>query len=409
MKITTLILIALTSLLTGCGETKKEIVIGYIEGLSGPFANVGEMGLRHLELEVDAVNQRGDLPEGMRLKVAPFDNKTNPQEALLAFRSALDAGVDYVFQGNSSSVALALSDAIGKHNQRNPDRQVLFLNYAAVDPALTNDRCDKSHFRFDADVDMKISALTDYMASREDIKSVYLINQDYSFGQAVSRAARSMLQEKRPDIKIVGDDLHPIGKVKDFSPYIAKIKSSGAKAVLTGNWGNDMTLLIKSAKQMGADVDFYTFYAGAAGGVTVIGESGIDRVYQITTWHSNANADTKSNARTYADRYPDAPESLYYSSIRRAVRMLEKALIETGSSDVDGIRSSLSSMTFTDDTGPISIRPDNHQLLQPLYLSKLISVEGISDMVDVEKTGLGFETIVEIPAENTRLDTTCQF
>ncbi|MEK9916231.1 MAG: ABC transporter substrate-binding protein, partial [Betaproteobacteria bacterium] len=188
MKITTLILIALTSLLTGCGETKKEIVIGYIEGLSGPFANVGEMGLRHLELEVDAVNERGELPEGMRLKVAPFDNKTNPQEALLAFRSALDAGVDYVFQGNSSSVALALSDAIGKHNQRNPDRQVLFLNYAAVDPALTNDRCDKSHFRFDADVDMKISALTDYMASREDIKSVYLINQDYSFGQAVSKA-----------------------------------------------------------------------------------------------------------------------------------------------------------------------------------------------------------------------------
>ena len=38
-------------------------------------------------------------------------------------------------------------------------------------------------------------------------------------------------------MKVVGDELIPLGKVKDFSPYITKIKASGAQALLTGNWG----------------------------------------------------------------------------------------------------------------------------------------------------------------------------
>lgn len=409
MKLRTFLLIVCCGLQLACGQTQKDVVIGYVEGLSGPFANVGEMGLRHLELEVKAVNERGNLPGGVKLKVIPFDNKTNPQEALLQLRSALDAGVEYVFQGNSSSVALALSDAIGKHNLRNPDRQVLFMNYAAVDPALTNERCDKSHFRFDADVAMKMSALTDYIATRDDVGSVYLINQDYSFGQAVSQTAKSMLGEKRPDIKVVGDDLHPIGKVKDFSPYVAKIKASGATGIITGNWGNDLTLLVKSAKSMGVDVDFFTFYAGAAGTVTMIGDSGIDRVHQVTTWHGNVNDETKKLARDYRVEYPDVPEDLYYSSMRRSIAMLEQAIIQTGGTDVNKIRDVLANMEITDDTGQIAMRADNHQLLQPLYVSRLVKISERDDMVDVERTGLGFETLAEIAGENTHMDTTCQF
>jgi len=392
-----------------CSETSKEIKIGFVEGLSGPFANIGEVALRHLELEVEAVNRRGSLPDGMRITVLPFDNKTNPQEALLAFRSALDVGVDYVFQGNSSSVATALTDAIAKHNRRNPSHPVLFINYAALDPALTNEHCKRSHFRFDADVDMKMAALTEYIAVREDIESVYLINQDYSYGQAVAGAARSMLKRKRPDLSIVGDDLHPIGRVKDFSPYIAKIKSSGAQAIVTGNWGSDLTLLIKSARQMGVDVDFFTFNVGMTGGVSTIGEAGIERVHQITNWHANINELTRNNAALYRNQHPDVFEDAYYGSVRRAVRMLEKAMIESGSADPVSVGSALRNMSLTDDTGLVSMRGDNHQLLQPLFVSKLVRVSPENGLIGVENSGLGFKTVAEIPAEKTRMPTTCQF
>ena len=42
-----------------------------------------------------------------------------------------------------------------------PGKEVLFFNYAAIDPALTNEKCNFWHFRFDADVDMKMAAMTD--------------------------------------------------------------------------------------------------------------------------------------------------------------------------------------------------------------------------------------------------------
>ena len=105
---------------------------------------------------------------------------------------------------------------------------MIYLNYAAVDPVLTNDKCTFSHFRWDANSDIKMEALTNYMKGQKDIKKIYLINQDYSFGQAVRKTAVEMLKAKRPDIQVVGDELHPLLKVTDFAPYIAKIKASGA-------------------------------------------------------------------------------------------------------------------------------------------------------------------------------------
>ena len=71
-----------------------------------------------------------------------------------------------------------------------------------------------------------------------------------------------MLAAKRPDIQIVGDELHPLLKITDFAPYIAKIKASGADSVITGNWGQDFALLLKAAADAGLKVNWYTYYAG---------------------------------------------------------------------------------------------------------------------------------------------------
>jgi branched-chain amino acid transport system substrate-binding protein len=205
----------------------EPIRIAMIEGLSGSFGNAGEAVHRNLLLAVERINARGGvrLPGGARpLQLLRFDSKSNVEEALAMLKSALDQQVAFVMQGNGSSAAAVLIDALNKHNELEPQRRALFLNYSAVDPVLTNEKCSAWHFRFDAHADMRLTALTD-----------------------VLRKARADLQAKRPDIQIVGDELHALGRIKDFLPYAAKIKASGAQAVLTGNWGNDLTLLVKAA------------------------------------------------------------------------------------------------------------------------------------------------------------------
>ena len=267
------------------------IKVALIESLSGPFANTGEAVLRNLVWATERVNARGGvkLSGGARpLLIERYDSKGQNDEALSALRAAIDDGVRVVAQGNSSAVAAVLIDAINKHNDRQPDQRVLFLNYSAVDPALTNEKCSYWHFRFDAHADMRMTALMDVFKDDKSVNSIYLIGQDYSFGQAALKEARRQLTLQRPDVQIVGEELHPMGRVKDFLPYAAKIKASGAQAVLTGNWGNDLTLLVKAAKEVGFEGKFYTFYGNALGAPAAMGDAGVDKVMAVADWFPNA-------------------------------------------------------------------------------------------------------------------------
>ncbi len=389
------------ALLAGTAVQADTVKIGYIDPLSGAFANVGDSGKRHFEYLAEKINANGGL-NGDMIEIVAFDNKINPKESLIQLQKAIDQGINIVTQGNGSSIASAIIDAVDKHNKRNPDNPVLFLNYAAVDPAFTNDRCIFWHFRFDADADMKMEALTDWLATRDDLQKVYIIGQDYSFGKAVAAAANTMIAEKSPNKEIVGDELHPLGKVKDFSPYIAKIKASGADVVVTGNWGNDMTLLIKAAADSGLDVPFLTYYGGGLGAPTAMGQSAVDRVMQVTEWHENVEG---LGIEPMLDEFETANEiDFYYYRVKTLMEMLQKAAEKAGSSDPKALADALEGMEYETEAGPVLMRADNHQLIQPLYLSTF------SDKVarDVENTGFGFKTDYRIEGPDTATETTCQ-
>ena len=186
------------------GETVK---VAWIDPLSGLMAALGSNQLKSLQYAAEEINKNS--ASGVKFEIIGIDNKLSPQETTAALRSAMDQGVRYVFQGNGSGPALAIMDALEKHNARNKGKEVVFLNYAAVDPDLTNSKCSYWHFRLDADTSMKMEALTTYMKDVPEIKKVYLINQNYSHGQQVSKYAKEMLKKKRPDVEIVGDDFSP--------------------------------------------------------------------------------------------------------------------------------------------------------------------------------------------------------
>ena len=402
-------------------ETLK---IAYIDPLSGAFANVGEAGLKQFQFVADDINKR-NLTGGPKLEIVGFDNKTSPQESLNVLKKVIDQGIRVITQGNGSSVAGVLIDAVNKHNERNPDKSILYLNYAAVDPDFTNSKCSFWHFRFDANSDMKMEALTDYIAKDPKIKSVYLINQNYSFGHAVTRAAKEYLARKRPDIKIVGDDLHPIGQVKDFAPYVAKIKASKADIVITGNWGNDISLLIKAAKDAGLDAPFYTYYGGGLGAMTAIGDAGKGKVKQITEYHANLKPNkTEKFANAFNAKYGGPPQHItfYYLRVNNQMYMLANAIKAAKSIDPKAIAMKLEGMKFESDTGEVEMRATDHQLIQPLFIStvaeayrnpkdpKTAKFKGTDPEVkyDLEDSGLGFKTDARLEAYVTAQPTSCQ-
>jgi branched-chain amino acid transport system substrate-binding protein len=382
------------------------IKIGYIDPLSGGGASIGEVGLKTYQYLADEINASGGLL-GNKVEIVAFDNKTNPQESLIQAQKAADQGIHIITQGNGSSVAAALTDWVSKYNDRNPGKEILYLNYAAVDPALTNDKCSYWHFRWDANSDIKMAALTNFMKDRPNIKKVYLINQDYSFGQAVHKEARAMLKEKRPDIEIVGDELHPLLKITDFSPYIAKIRASGADSVVTGNWGQDFALLLKAAADAGLQTDWYTYYAGAAGGPTAIKQTGLShRVFQISEGVPNS---AQEAAQLWETAFrAKLGVSLFYPRAVNEMRMLAKAINQAKSDDPKALAAQLEGMTAEGfDGGEIIMRKDDHQLFQDMYISSFGPLDPAAKF-DEEGTGWGWKNKGIVKASDTILPTTCK-
>jgi len=361
--------------------------------MSGAFANIGDVYVKHSRLAIDAVNARGGVLGGRRLELVPMDNKNSPQEALLRLKETTDRGIAFVVQGAGSHIAVPLAETVEKHNARYPDRRVLFLNQSG-DWELSNEKCSYWTFLFYANAEMKMEALTDLMARQSGIKRVYLIAQDYAFGHQVRQFARSMLARKRPDIVIAGDDLHPLGKVKDFSPYVAKIKAARADTVVTANWGNDLALLIKAAGEAGLGATFYTYYGSGPGTPTAMGRSALDKVKAIYRWHPNLPNDSEwARAEEYRRRFGADYQGL---PIGNLFEMLAAAIDRAGSTDALAVARTLEGMHINTSTGEAWMRPDDHQLLEPMFIYTLTAVNGRDAMHDLEGTGIATRTDVSI-------------
>jgi branched-chain amino acid transport system substrate-binding protein len=388
------------------------IKLAMIEGLSGGNANGGEAVFRNLVWAVERVNQRGGARtrEGLRpLQLDRYDSKGQIEEALSSLRSAIDDGARVILQGNSSAVAAALVEAVNKHNEREPQRRVLFLNYSAVDPILTNEKCSFWHFRFDAHADMRMGALMSVLKEDAALKSVYLVNPDYSFGQAVQREAKRQLALQRPDVQVVAEELHPLLRIKDFAPYATKIKASGAGAVITGNFSNDLTLLVKAAREVGYEGRFYTFYGNALGAPAAMGEAGIGKVLAVADWLPNVPAaQSESFYQAFRQRYPRPADDYVHMRLQLMIEALAQAIEKAGTVEAVPLANALeqAAVSFSGWVG--TMRAADHQFQQPLVVGVMDRQGTPGVKFDVEGSGYGFRVVRQFTPPKVEMPHSCK-
>ena len=395
--------VASATLMSGVvfAQAGTTVKVAFIDPLSGAFASVGQNGLKSWQFSAEQFSKKNAA--GVKFEIVPFDNKASPQESLTVLKAAIDQGVRFVVQGQGSGAAAAISDAVTKHNERNPGQEVVFINYAAVDPDLTNNKCSFWHFRMDADTSMKMEALTSYMLDQADVKNVYLINQNYAHGQQVSRYFKDTIARKRPDVKIVGDDLHPLGQVKDFAPFVAKMKAAGADSVVTGNWGPDLSLLIKAAKDAGLTANFYTYYAVTSGVPTAMA-AGVGGKVRVVGIGHNSLPGVKVWQDEYQKRFGD---DWYTYQTFNAFAMLSAGMAQAKSTNAVKVAQAMGGLKFTGFAGEVEMRRTDHQLQQNVYISEWRNTDA-KNPYNVEKTGFNFQEVRAIPAYVASTPTSCQ-
>jgi branched-chain amino acid transport system substrate-binding protein len=381
------------------GQVVKLAWIDPQTGLMGPVGNNQLNTVRFMAEKYNASN-----PAGVKFEIVAFDNKLSPTESLNALKAAIDQGVHYVMQGNGSSVAMALVDAIAKHNERNPGKEVVYMNTAAVDPDLTNSKCNYWHFRLDADTSMKMEALTTFMKDQSEVKNVYLLNQNYSHGAQVAKYAKEMLAQKRPDIKIVGEDLHPLAQVRDFAPYIAKIKASGADTVITGNWGTDLSLLVKAANEAGYNGKFYTYYANVTGTPSALGNASAGKVFVVAYAHPNMGGQPSQWMKEFNQKTND---DMYTFSYQAMFELLANGMAKAKSTDPVKVAAAMEGLKFKSFNGEVEMRKSDHQLQQPLYITVWQKADAKFPYT-LEKTNMTTAPVKEFPSYVSSTPTSCQ-
>jgi branched-chain amino acid transport system substrate-binding protein len=385
-------------------SAEETIKLAYTDPLSGPFASAGDEFLKVFQFVIARKNAQGGAL-GRKFELVPFDDKLQPAEALIALKNITDQNIPFVMHCVGSNVGSAMIDGVSKHNARNPDNRILYLNCGALATELTNEQCDFWHFRFAGSVDMRAAARIKALPA--DLKKVYVLNQDYLFGQSMQHDSRKWLAKLRPDIEVVGDELMPFGKVQDFAPYVAKIKASGAQSVITGNYNRDLNLLIKQAVDDGLNVRFDTFLAHLIGGPTAIGATGENRLTSVMEFNGNVAVDEKSTEaeKIVTDWRKDHSTDFSESNFITMIDMLADAINKAGSTDALKVALALEDMHYKDIDGQENImRKEDHQLLMPYY----VGVFSKDVKYDSEHTGFGWKNYSTATAADLTLPTICK-
>ena len=408
---TYLLSFVLVSLLSFSVQAAEPIRIGLIDPFSGPIAAIGLELIDNYQLAADVVNRRGGVLGGRMIEFVPLDNAMKAEKTTQQVKKAIDMGLRFIAQGVGSNHALNIIKTLNKHNKRNPDQSIVYFNHAAVTPAFTNELCSFWHFRFDADANMKISALVTQIGKNPKIKKLYTLNQNYAYGKAVQAAVNKYLKERAPHVELVGDDLMiPFGKVQDFTPYVAKVASLKADAVITGNWGADFARFVKAVAAAGLDVEFYSIYAGIPSDVNNYGEAaGIQlKIKQISESHMN-DEDRAEVKAIHAANLKKHKRSWYADRYRLVIEMFAAALEKAGTDDPVAVAYALEGGTAPGPHGDtVVMRAENHQIAMPMVVSSIDPNAPIKLVYNDKTFGIGWKTDGWVSTAENTLPTTCK-
>lgn len=363
--------------------------VALVETLSGPQASTGLLYRTAIKYELDRMNAAGGW-NGAPIAVAEYDNQGGPAGASDKVKAAIADGAQIIIQGSSSAVAGQITEDVRKHNLRNPGKEVLYLNMGGEALELTGDKCHFYHFRFTTNAIMRIKTLVPAMKEAKALGTkVYAMNQNYSWGMDVDKAIKD--NAAAGGYSVVESTLHDVNKIQDFAPYVAKIKASGADSVLTGNWSNDLLLLMKATRAAGLKTDFGTVFLDQPGNIGNAGETALGH-YVSHTYNVEANKESEKFGNDYKAKTGHFPAYVEPQTIF-GMQMLAVALKATkpagDSINVTELAKNLEKAKIMGPMGEVTMRAADHQVQLPMVVSRVD--KGAKTKVD--GTDMGFKVV----------------
>jgi len=371
------------------------VKIGLVETLSGPQASSGLMYRAAARYAIEKMNASGGW-NGEPVQLLEYDNQGGPAGAADKLKAAIADGVQMVVQGASSAVGGQITEDVRKHNLRNPGKEIVYLNVGAEALELTGDKCHFHHFRFSGNAQVRTKALVLAMKQANVLGTkVYAINQNYSWGQDMENAIID--NAKLGGYQMVGNTLHDVNKIQDFSPYVAKIAASNADTVMTGNWSNDLLLLMKASKAAGLKTRFGTVFLDQPGNIANAGDLAVGHyiahIFNPEIGGAEAAAFVADyKAKTGHNPVSTEPQAVF--GLAMVADALKRMKPENGALNVNAFAKALEATKIKTSMGEMSMRAEDHQLQFPIVVSTVTK----DAKYKVDDTDMGFKPVKLFPA-----------
>ncbi|VTU34050.1 Leu/Ile/Val/Thr-binding protein precursor [Variovorax sp. PBS-H4] len=366
------------------------VKIGVIETLSGPQAASGQTYRAAARYAIERINAEGGW-NGQPVQLLEYDNQGGPAGAADKLKAAVADGVHVVVQGASSAVGGQITEDVRKHNLRNPGKEMIYVNVGAEALELTGDKCHFHHFRFSGNAQVRTKALVLAMKQANALGSrVYAINQNYSWGQDMEQAISD--NAALGGYQVVEKTLHDVNKIQDFAPYVAKIGAAKADTVMTGNWSNDLLLLMKATKAAGLKARFGTIFLDQPGNIANAGELAIGHFVAHTF---NAEAGGTEGERFVADykaktgHLPAATEPQTVFGLAMVSDALKRVKAEGGKLNVNALAAAIETAKIKTPIGEMSMRAADHQVQLPMVVSTVAK----DARYKADDTDMGFKPV----------------
>lgn len=388
------------ALLFATGAQAAPVKIGLLETLSGPQASTGQTFRTGVRYAIDKLNAAGGW-NGEPVQLVEYDNQGGPAGASDKLKAAIADGVQVVVQGASSAIAGQITEDVRKHNLRNPGKELAFINIGAEALELTGEKCNFHHFRITGNAQMRTKVLVQGMKQAQALGGkVYAINQNYSWGQDMERAIVD--NAAAGGYTVVEKTLHDVNKIQDFAPYVAKIVASGADTVITGNWSNDLLLMMKAARAAGLKAAFGTVFLDQPGNISNAGETAIGHFIAHVFNGEAGGAEGAKFVSDYTAKTGRAPVFVEAQAVF-AIDMVADALKRTrpvaGALDVNAFARAMETARIKTPMGEMSMRAADHQVLMPLVVSTVTK----DARYKVDGTDMGFKPVKVFSAEESAM------
>jgi branched-chain amino acid transport system substrate-binding protein len=325
----------------------EKVVIGDIDDMSGPYADVAGAG--GVEAAKMAIADFGGSVLGQPIEVLSFDHQNKPDLGAQKAREWADQnGMTMLLGGSNTGVSLAMNAVI-------KEKKVPFFAIGAAGASLTGKDCTPYTVHYAYDTVALGNGTAKTMLSQGG-KSWFFLTADYAFGTQLQNAAGDVV--KAGGGTVVGAVRVPLG-TSDFASYLLQAQSSGAQVLGLANAGTDFSNSLKAATEFGVTktmkpAALLVFLTD----INAIGLEAAQGLYLTDGWYWDLNDKTREFAKRFfakVNREPTMPQAAYYSATLTYLNAVKAA----GTTDPDKVMAELHKAKIDDIfTANGVIRPD---------------------------------------------------